>query len=381
MPATIAPLGSFTRGVVPSRAVQTEPLASSIVPRPRASRSRFRLAAPLLSLALLASSGLASGQTDGDKAAARQLAIQGVEALNAGRYAEALDVVTRAEQLLHAPTHVLMIGRAQIGLGQLVAAKETLLKLGREELDSKAPPAFKRAQAEGKDELAAIEPRIASLKIIVEGAGQKKLTVKMDDQPVSAVLVGVHRPVDPGKHEVVVYPVGQSPVKGAVELKDGEKKEIKLVIPEGPAVPLGRSDNPDAPPAGGPIADSKGKEGGPGFFTPLRAVGLGAAVLGAGGLAVGAVFFARSGSLQGKADDLASACGKGCTPLQRKEITDGDADAASAKTIGVIGLVGGGVALAAGVTLIIVGKPKPKPAAAFVSPWFSGNAAGLHGAF
>ena len=376
----IAPLGRLACSVVPSRAVLTEPLASSTAP---ALRRRPRLAAPLLALALLSFSGAAFGQADGDKAAARQLAIQGVEALNSGRYAEALDLVTRAEHLLHAPTHMLMIGRAQIGLGQLVAARETLLKLGREELDSKAPPAFKRAQAEGKDELAAIEPRIASLKINVEGAGQKKYTVKMDDQPVSAVLVGVHRPVDPGKHEVVVYPVGQSPVKGAVELKDGEKKEIKLSIPEGPATPaapLGRADDPDAAPAGAGTPD-KTKDASPGFFTPLRGVGLGAAFVGVGGLAVGAVFMAKGGSLQSQADDAASACGKHCTLAQQKTIIGQDNDAASAKTIGVVGLIGGGVALAAGVTLIIVGKPKPKPASAFVSPWFSGNAAGLRGEF
>src|SRR5262249_53971729 len=151
----------------------------------------------------------------------------------ANKFADALDLVSRAEQILHAPTHLLMIARAQVGLGRLVAARETYLKLTREELAASAPPAFKRAQQDGKDELATLDPKIGQLKITVEGVGQKKVTVKMDDQVVSPALLGVYRPVDPGKHEVVAYPVGQSPVKGSVELKDGEKKDVKLTIPEG----------------------------------------------------------------------------------------------------------------------------------------------------
>ncbi|MEO7331741.1 MAG: hypothetical protein ABI193_24410, partial [Minicystis sp.] len=98
-------------------------------------------------------------------------------------------------------------------------------------------------------------------------------------------------------------------------------------------------------------------------------------------LAVGTVFMLKGGSLQSNADEQADACGKHCTLPQQNEITQGDTDAAAAKTIAAVGLIGGGVAFAAGVTLIIVGKPRPKPAAAFVSPWFSGNAAGLRGAF
>jgi hypothetical protein len=343
---------------------------------PRAPASRARLAAPLLAFALLGLSGPAFAQKDTDRAAARVLAVQAIDALNSGKYAEALDLVSRAEQLLHAPTHVLMIGRAQIGLGQLVAAKETLLKLTREELDPKAPAAFKRAQAEGKDELAAIEPKIASLRIDVEGSVPTTFMLEMDGQPVAAALIGVHRPVDPGKHELAVFPQGKSPVKASIELKDGEKREIKLVIPQGPGASAGASGAASPGPSPGDKADAA-----PGFFTPLRGIGLGAGVLGLGGVAVGAVFLAKGSSQQTKADDLANLCGKGCTPQQRATIINQDSDAAGSKTIGVIGLVGGGVALAAGVTLIVLGKPKPKPPQAFIAPWFSGDAAGLHGAF
>jgi hypothetical protein len=167
--------------------------------------------------------------------------------------------------MFHAPTHLLLIARSQVGLGRLVAAKETYLKLTREELSASAPAAFKRAQQEGKDEMTALDARIASLRIAVEGGGQQKFTVKMDDQPVSPALLGVYRPVDPGKHDIVIYPVGQGPVKGTIELKDGEKKELKLTIPDviPGGVPVSSIDNPDAPPRQDAGKDSSEKT--PGF--------------------------------------------------------------------------------------------------------------------
>jgi hypothetical protein len=291
--------------------------------------------------------------------------------------------VSRAEQILHAPTHLLMIARAQVGLGRLVAAQETYLKLTREDLAATAPNAFKRAQQEGKDELSALEPRIGQLKIVLEGAGQKKVTVKMDDQAVSAALLGVYRPVDPGKHDVVAYPVGQSPVKGSVELKDGEKKDIKLTIPEGAAtgLPDNPIDNPDGQP---PPPDTTPKPGGPGFFTPLRGVGIGLGVLGVAGVAVGSIFLAKGFRTQSNADTRAENCPKPCPMQEQLAIRALDDDAARQKNIGVGPLVAGGVLLGAGVVLIVIGKPKaaaPKPAGASVAPWFSGNAAGLRGVF
>jgi len=339
--------------------------------------SRVALAAAI-ALAALSQAPAARAQTAEEKAAARDLATRGITALSEQKYAEALDLVSRAEQILHAPTHLLLIAQAQAGLGRLVEAKETYLKLSREELPASAPAAFKRAQDSAKEELAAIEPKIASLRIDLEGAEGKKVTVKLDDQPVLPALIGVYRPIDPGKHEVVAYPMGQSPVKGAVALGEGEKKEIKLSIPAGPlptGVPGNAADNPDALGAKNGGADKSSS--GTGFFTPLRGAGLGLGVLGIGGVVVGSIFMAQSGSTSSEADELFTSCGLPCKP----QIDQLDNDAAGQKTIGVIGLVGGGVALAAGVTLFVLGKPKPKAATAHMTPFFTGNAVGLRGAF
>jgi hypothetical protein len=338
---------------------------------------RIRAAAAAIVLSFALSPATALAQSDQDKANARALATQGIEALNAGKFADALDLVTRAEQILHAPTHVLFIARAHAGLGHLVSAREAYLKLTREDLAANAPPAFKKAQQDGKDELAAIEPRIAQLRIVVDAPEQKKFTVNMDGQPVSPALLGVYRPVDPGPHEIALVPVGQPATKSSVELKDGEKKDLKLSLPDaaGPIADAGKG-------ALGPGDKDKADAGGQGFFTPMRGAGIGAAALGVGGVVLGAVFMSKAGSTQGDADKRYDACTKlpRCPKAEQDAIGSLDTSAAGQKTIGAVGIIAGGVLVAGGVTLIILGKPKAKPVAE-VTPWFSGNAAGLRGTF
>jgi hypothetical protein len=342
-----------------------------------------------LSLSLLLPAGAAHAQASAeDKAAARALATQGADALKNNKFSEAVDLVTRAEAIVHAPTHLLMIARSYVGLGKLVAAQEAYLKLIREDLADTAPAAFKNAQQTGKEELAAIEPRIASLRITIEGPGMKKAsTIKLDDQPVSAALVGVFRPVDPGKHDVTAYPTGGSPVKVQVELKDGEKKDAKLFIPEGPpgsGVPVNPVDNPDA---GKPPVDTRKDTGGGGFITPLRGAAFGVGGVGVAGVVVGAIFLAQGFSQASHASDVAKNmfhCDLSCPPSSKAVLQPLDDAAAQKKTVGVGILAAGGVALAGGVVLFIVGKPKPAaapPAKAFVEPWFAGNMGGLRGQF
>lgn len=322
-----------------------------------------------------------NAQTDEEKAAARALATQGATALQENKFAESLDLVTRAEAIMHAPPHLLLIGRAQVGLGRLVAGKETFLKLSREQLAANAPPAFKKAQAEAKAELDLIEPRIASLQISLKGEGvtnSSKITVKMDDQPVPGALIGVHRPVDPGKHTIGAFSPGHSPVTQEVTLGDGEKKDIELTV-EAPTVSLVEEEKKfeEQPPPKPPP---------PQGMSTLRVIGIAGMGAGVAGLVVGGVFLGLKSSTQGEADTLFNACKKkagGCTPLDQKKVSDLDASAASQGTIGIAGLVAGGVLAAGGVVLFILGgnKPQPKPAAGFVMPYVTPNGGGIYGQF
>ncbi len=345
----------------------------------------------MLAASLLLPARPSFAQSPEEKAAARALARQGADALNSNDFLKAIDLVTRAEAILHAPTHLLMIARAQTGVGKLVAAQETYLKLLREELAPTAAPAFKNAQVSARDELAAIEPKIASLRIIVDGAAEKKATVKLDDQPVPAALLNVFRPVDPGAHVVSVFVAGVAPVKGAVELREGEKKDFKLLVPDGPppsGVPVSPTDNPDAVKPG-PQVGVPPPPPDHGFMSPLRGAGMGLAVVGVAGLVVGGLFMSKGASAQSTAN--ANAVTDGCTnggltcltsmqSAVAANVTPFDNTAAHDKTIGAIAIPVGAAALVTGAVLIVIGKPKSATRTGVV-PWFTGTAGGLQGEF
>lgn len=343
-------------------------------------------------LMLTLPTGDARAQSDEDKAAARSLATQGAEAFAAGRFEEAIDRLTRAEALVHAPTHLLLLARAQTRLGRLVAARETYLKIVREELPPSAPLAFKKAQQDAREELAAVEPRIASLRIALEGAGDRKIRVMLDGQPVPDALLDVHRPIDPGTHEITVVPPGLSPIEQSITLGDGEKKDLTIPIPEGPAVAAPPADPGGAPalstgPSGGP----SGAGGGRTANVAMLGGGIAASALGLGGVVVGAVFLAKGGGTQQEANDLSATYGcesshgmnRGCTSLIQQRIRDLDTDAASQKTIGAIGLIAGGALLVGGATLIVLelsSRSAPSPTA-WIAPYVAPTGLGVRGAF
>ncbi|WP_437878793.1 hypothetical protein [Sorangium sp. So ce513] len=348
-------------------------------------------------LFLLLPTGEVRAQSDQDRAAARSLATQGAEAFTSGRFDEAIDLLGRAEALVHAPTHLLLIARAQARLGRLVAAKETYLKILREELPPTAPAPFKRAQQDAREELAAVDPRIASLRIALEGAAGRKIDVKLDGQPVPDALLGVHRPIDPGNHVVVVSPPGLAPIEQAITLADGERKEIKIPIPESPVA----APSPDGAGAGQGTwgGDGAGVPTDPSPGTPERKTnmlvlggGIAAAALGVGGVVVGSVFLAKGGATERDANALSArhGCegqvpvdGLECGPPVRRQIERLDADAASQKTTGVINLIAGGVLLAGGATLIVLeltSRPQPS-SSAWIAPYVTPTGLGVRGAF
>ena len=82
------------------------------------------------SLALLLCSALVPGiahaqeVSEGDKATARQLVIEGFAALEHKDYVTAADRFSRADTVVHAPTVSLGLARAQVGLGKFVSAQE-----------------------------------------------------------------------------------------------------------------------------------------------------------------------------------------------------------------------------------------------------------------
>jgi hypothetical protein len=205
-------------------------LRSSLISRSEHAR-RFSLASSLAlpaALALALSTATAEGQTvsDADRAAARELAMQGLQLQQAGDFTGALDRFDRAQAVFSAPTHLLHIAQCEAALGKLVEAAETYRTLVRTPLPANAPPAFVQAQQEGAAELSQVEPRIPAIRVIVRPSVTPNMTIQIDGQPMSSALVGVQRPTDPGPHSVVLLAPGYARAEQRITLKEKEIKDV-----------------------------------------------------------------------------------------------------------------------------------------------------------
>lgn len=117
----------------------------------------------VLLLTLCAEPSIARAQgVDADHITARAVAFEANAALENKDYAAAAERFARADALVHAPTLLLGLARADVGLGKLVAAREVYERIVREGVSPQASAVFTRAVEDAKRELAALEPHLPS---------------------------------------------------------------------------------------------------------------------------------------------------------------------------------------------------------------------------
>jgi hypothetical protein len=354
------------------------------------------LGAALLVFALSIGGG-AHAQSDEQRAAARSLATEGAAAFNEGRYQEAVDLFGRAESLVHAPPHLLFLARAHAKLGQLVKAREAYMKIVKETLPANASPAFRNAQSSANDEVALIEPKIASLTVKVEGGqGATDVAVLVNGSPINSVLIGVAQPIDPGQHKVEAGATGLRAPEQSVALADGERKTVVLKLESVPgAAPLvavataPAATSAPEPAAAPPPSSSAPVDQGPAEpaddKSGLRVGSYVAFGVGIVGVAAGTLFTLQSVNKRNEADDKFEECGgeTGCrtgNPLA-DEVAALDDDARSAQTLGIVGFAVGGVGLAVGTTLFVLSSGGGSEKQAGVVPYVGLGTAGLKGRF
>jgi hypothetical protein len=350
---------------------------------------RHASAALAVALALASPAALAQ-PTPEEKAGARAAAEKGGDEFKAGHYKDALDLFLRAESLIHAPTHLLMIARTHAALGELVVAKETYLKITREDLPATAPGAFKRAHADAEKELKDLDPRIPAIQVSVSNAaGAKNLAVVMDGKPVPAALVGIPRPVDPGAHVFRATADGLESADKPISAKEGDKLSVTLELKparQAAKPPPGDAPGPVAaapgePPPAQPPADEGPKP--PSSINGPRVASFVMMGVGSAGLGVGIGMGILSLKKRGEANDAFDKCGAGCHDAPAAAVRALDSDANTKGTISVIGLVAGGALAIGGAVLFVVSRPKPSAGAAEVrvGPWIGAGSAGVVGRF
>ena len=102
------------------------------------------------------------------------------------------------------------------------------------------------------DELdAQVEGKVPSLNITVTGAAEgENPAISIDGVSVPAAASGLPRKVDPGHHVVTARALNGS-AKQEIDVAEGDKKDVALVLTSGGATEPG-GENP--PPEGGPEA-------------------------------------------------------------------------------------------------------------------------------
>lgn len=345
-----------------------------------------------VALSLCMSSGAAHGQTDEQRAGARSLATEGVAAFNGGRYKEAIDLLTRAETLMHAPPHLLYLARAYSKVGQFVKAREAYLRITKEQLPANAPPAFRDAQTTAQKEISAVDPKIASIEIKVEGAeAAKDLTVKVDGNPIPSVLVGVQQPIDPGEHRIEASATAFRAQSQTVRIGDGGKGSVVLRLEPDPtvsppAVPAARRATPEAGAPAPRVVAARD----PSTPTETASSGSGLRIgaytafgVGAVGVGAGTVFLLQALGKRSEASDICNGPDGACPSSRRAEVDKLDSDAKGATTFSAVGYGVGGVGIAAGVVMLLMsGKSEPSAAARpTLYPWVGATSAGVAGRF
>lgn len=200
-------------------------------------------------------SGVARADEASDLAAARAFGVEGVQLADQGKCDKAIDKLTRAEALHHAPTTAVRLGECEVTVGRLVAGTERLRKLVREQLPSNAPPVFVTAVARAEKVLAEASPRIPKLRISVVYPERAPLTLKVDGETISEVFLDNERPTDPGTHRIEASAPGCVTQTASVTLKEKEVQSIRLTLalePETKSKPQAAASKVSAPPSPAP---------------------------------------------------------------------------------------------------------------------------------
>jgi hypothetical protein len=347
-------------------------------------RVRLTLAATAMA-ALLAAPSAGAQPSAADRETARSMMQEGRDLREKGDLKGALQRFKAADDIMHVPTTSLEVARTQVSLGLLVEALDTIANIHKVPPAADEPAPFKDARNKADDLDSQVEGKVPSITITVTGAAEgDSAAISIDGVSVPAGALGVPRKIDPG-HHVVTAKAAAGEATEEIDVTDGEKKDVALVLVKG-------GDQPAEQATGGPQKV---------VHSPGGLTWAGVAVAGVGivaGTITGVMTLSKASSLKTECD------------LQKNCGTDpGKSDYKTANTLATISDVGfvvaGAGAVLAVVSLIVGHKaadaapssapadesnPNADPAAdhpaapesrLHVTPWIGLGSAGLYGSF
>jgi hypothetical protein len=334
-----------------------------------------------LAMMLVARPNAAWAIADSNKEAVRSLSNQAATDFEQQRYEAAQDKFSRAYEIAKVPKLAVWAARANEKLGHLVTAYELYRQaLALQQNDLWKGDAQQKAQKDAQVELEKLQPRIPKLTVVIEGVNPNEVSVKVDDEEVPNALLGVERLADPGQRKIVGKH-GDQVVSESATLAEGEKRQIVLKFRNSAAPVVSKPGaakvpqaNQDATPSNGSVPTKTKSENSSrvsshsGSQRTWGWIGVG---IGAAGVALGAT----TGLVVAiKYPDLNSKC------PDRNNCNSSEVNTYhTLRTVSPIGFIAGGVAAAAGVTLLLTSPKEKSPAN--VGLWLLPNAAGVQGEF
>ena len=322
---------------------------------------------------LLTLAGTAGAQTtEAARAAARQLATEGVNNFEAGEFGAASDKLNRAYETIHAPSLGLWSARALVGCGRLVQASERYLEVMRLDPRNGDEAVQREAQAEASREHTELQPRIARLTLAVfNGAPDAELEVTLDGVLLPAPLLRAQVPADPGEH-VIEARQGALYAKQMVTLAEGARVNVSLqlmLVAERASSTAATPRQLPAPrrtpaPLGAPAVERKAP------------VALWLSLAGAGaGLVVGSVTGVMAIR---EREPVAPNCPNDvCDPKYTREVDRLN----TLRTVSTVGFAVSGAGLATAAVLWLTAPRAQQPARAYVRPRIGLRQVGVEGAF
>jgi len=299
------------------------------VPRPRA-------AAALLALFMFT----ASQSAEADNASAKELFHQAQDLYDSGEYEGALPLFREVYAQTSSPNARLYIARALRDAGHTTEAYEEMVEVATEAARrAETEPKYEGTHTAALKELLKLEAQVARLTLAIADTPEGT-EITINGEPYELDRLGSEVALMPGAIVVKVTAPGRDLVRRSLELSGGESKTLAMALP----APREGAEEEDE-------EEDEEEEGGGGGMSPVRAAGIGVAGLGVAGIVV----FAVTGSMsKSKFEEVETACeGKKCTEDSfAADIDDGK----TLETIANISLIAGGVLIAAGVTMIVVGE-------------------------
>jgi hypothetical protein len=340
---------------------------------------------PTIALCVLALSSAARAQTDDEKLTARSLGQEGQEALDKGDGKTAEDRFHRAVQIFdgaHAnvpPTLLLGYARGAAKTSHFIAAEEAYNRIIRAGLPPGAPAPFVRALEDAKKEIDAVAPRVARVTINVTGCDNPSVT--LDGAAIPSAVLGIKKAVDPGTHEVKASAAGCVSQTASFTVGDGKEATSALTLQK-EAVAVSPTSNPNPTPTPNPNPNPNPNptpnppETSSGGGSGLRIAGF--TTLGVGGAAL-VMGFITGGLAIGKHSDLAKECDANGNCPSTASSTLSDYHTLGA--LSTVGFIAGGVALAAGLTMVLLAPSSKKSERAFITPYVGFGSVGAFGRF